>query len=97
MTQEEHTLAIQEFHYKQEINNNISISNRGRSLLVGTCFNEMVEVSMRGDGDKRLWVILDPLEVGELIHQLAATIGCTATVTQRTDFLAFRKWNQNKQ
>ncbi len=81
----------------QEIESAKSISTRGRSIVCGTCFNGMVEVLIRGNGDKLLWVVLSPGETGELIHQLTASIGCTATITPRSDFLNHRPWNQNKQ
>jgi hypothetical protein len=94
---EERNQAIQSIMQTQEIEAAKSISTRGRSIVCGTCFNGMVEVLIRGNGDKLLWVVLSPGETGELIHQLTASIGCTASITPRTDFLNFRPWNQNKQ
>jgi hypothetical protein len=81
----------------QEIKNAKNNLTRGRSVVCGTCFNGMVEVLIRGDGNEFLWVVLSPGETGELIHQLSASIGCTATITPRADFLNFRPWNQNNQ
>jgi hypothetical protein len=78
----------QEFQI-ESIKNNIS---RARSITAGSCFNGIVEIIMRGDGNRYLWTPLTPSETGELIHQLAASIGCTAVIAPRTDFLSNRQW-----
>lgn len=94
---EERNQAIQAVMEAQEIESVKNNLTRGRAVLCGTCFNGMVEVLIRGDGNKFLWAVLSPGEVSELIHQLTASIGCTATITPRTDALSFRNWNQSKQ
>lgn len=63
--------------------------SRARSLTAGTCFNGMVEIIMRGDGDIYLWAFLNPAEVYDHIHQLAAVIGCTVEIKKRTDGYKF--------
>mgnify|MGYP003650920486 CR=1 FL=1 len=92
----EHNLIISELLQAQEVESMKSTQTRGRSVLVGTCFNGQVEVTIRADGNKALWVPLNPGEVSELIHQLSATIGCTATITPRTDVLSWRQWQNTK-
>ena len=67
--------------------------NRARALTVGTAFNGVTEILMRGDG-KYLWATLQPVEVLELIHQLAANIGCHISIQPRQDFGSWRKWNE---
>ena len=94
---EDRNEAIHAVMQQQEIDNVKSNLTRGRSIVCGTCFNGMVEVLIRGDGNKLLWVVLSPGEVSELIHQLTASIGCTATITPRADILNFRKWGKDKQ
>jgi len=94
---EDRNEAIHAVMQQQEIDNVKSSLTRGRSLACGTCFNGMVEVIIRGDGNKILWVILSPQETGELIHQLTAAIGCTATLAPRNDFLDYRGWQAAKQ
>jgi len=94
MTQEECDLVIQDIQYTHNIENKRSGLNRGRSITFGTCFNEMVEIAIRGEGDKHLWVCLSPYEAVEILHQLAATIGCTATITPRDDLLSYRSWKK---
>jgi hypothetical protein len=66
--------------------------NRARSLLVGTSFGGTVEVSMRADDGRALWSPMQPVEVTELIHQLAAGIGCHIQLTPRNDFSSWRNW-----
>jgi uncharacterized ferredoxin-like protein len=41
--------------------------------------------------------VLSPAEASELVHQLAASIACTATITPRTDVINNRIWNKVKQ
>jgi hypothetical protein len=94
---EDRNEAIHAVLQQQEIENVKSSLTRGRSLVCGTCFNGMVEVMIRGDGNKILWVVLSPQETGELIHQLTAAIGCTAMLAPRNDFLDYRGWQAAKQ
>ena len=96
MNEEEYALAMQDTQYKLDIENKRSLLNRGRAITCGTCFNGMVEILIRGEGDRHLWVCLSPQEVGEIIHQLASTIGCTAAIQPRNDFLNYRNWQKNK-
>ena len=66
--------------------------NRARSVMVGTAFGGTTEVSMRSDDGKSLWALMQPVEVTELIHQLAANIGCHIQLTPREDFASWRNW-----
>ena len=93
--QEDRNEAIHAVMQTQEIEAVKSNLTRGRSIVCGTCFNGMVEVLIRGDGNKILWVPLSPGETSELIHQLSASIGCTSTIVPRTDVLSFRNWGKN--
>ena len=94
---EEREAAIRAVMQTQEIESAKNGLTRGRSIVCGTCFNGMVEVLIRGDGNKFLWVVLSHGEVSELIHQLSASIGCNTTIAPRTDFLTFRHWNKSEQ
>lgn len=69
--------------------------NRARSITVGTSFNGTIEISMRTDG-KYLWAVFQPVEVIELIHQLAASVGCHIHIQPRKDFSSWRKWNEEE-
>ena len=86
---EERDAAIQKIMIDQEIGSAESSLTRGRAIVFGTSFNGMVEVSIRGNGNKFLWVVLSPQETGEIIHQLAAAIGCVVTIAPRNDFLNY--------
>lgn len=70
--------------------------NRARSVTVGTAFNGVTEVVVRGDG-KYLFAILQPVEVIELIHQLAANVGCHINLQPRKDFASWRNWKYTEE
>lgn len=70
--------------------------NRARSITVGTCFNGLTEVMMRANDGAVLWAPLQQYEVVELVHQLAANIGCHLVLNPREDFASWRKWNDEK-
>lgn len=71
--------------------------NRARSFSVGTAFGGATEVSMRANDGRSVWVVLQPVEVIEFIHQLAANVGCHIHVQPREDFSSWRSWNPEKQ
>lgn len=93
---EEAKAAIQKqrelYHLEQELKNMKANDTRARAVTVGTAFGGVTEVSMRGDGDTFLWCILQPVEVTELIHQLAGNIGCHIHIQPRRDFASWRDW-----
>jgi hypothetical protein len=66
--------------------------NRARSVTVGTCFGGAIEVSMRRVDGSSTFVILQPVEAIELIHQLAANVGCHLQLVPRRDFASWRDW-----
>ena len=66
---------------------------RARSITVGTCFGGTTELMMRGNNGSILWSPMQPVEVIELIHQLAANVGCHIQVQPRKDFSSWREWN----
>lgn len=83
---------IQELQHRQEVENFESNVNRSRSITVGTSFGGTTEISMRGSGDRFLYCIMQPVEVIELIHQLAANVGCHIAIKPREDFSSWREW-----
>ena len=83
---------MQELQNEQQWRDIQSNARRARSISVGTVFGGTTEVAMRGDGDSRLWCLLAPVEVIELIHQLAANVGCHIQVQPRDDFSSWRGW-----
>lgn len=66
--------------------------NRARSITAGACGGGTVEIMMRGDGDRHLWIPLQPAEVVEFIHQLSSQIGCHISIKPRDDFSSYRGW-----
>jgi len=99
MTAEERKKRLQELEEEKQIHlaemelkNIKSNASRARSITVGTAFGGITEVSMRGDGVDILWCLLQPVEVTELIHQLAGNIGCHINLQPRNDFSSWREW-----
>jgi hypothetical protein len=82
---------------EQELKNAKSNATRSRSVTVGTAFGGTTEISMRGDGGAILWCILQPVEAIELIHQLAANVGCHIALKPREDFSSWRGWNVSEE
>jgi hypothetical protein len=66
--------------------------DRARSITVGTAFGGTAELSMRRNDGRTTWVLLQPVEVIELIHQLAANVGCHIQLKPRQDFASWRGW-----
>ena len=81
--------ALEEARTLREIEIN---QNRARSVMVGTSFGGTTEISMRAENGRVTWAPLQPVEVTELIHQLAANIGCHLQLTPRNDFASWRNW-----
>jgi hypothetical protein len=82
----------QEIIQLQELESYESNLSRARSINVGTAFGGTTEIMMRGDGGRHMWCVMQPVEVTELIHQLAANIGCHIAVKPRDDFASWREW-----
>lgn len=67
--------------------------NRAQSITIGSSGGGSTEISMRGCTGGYLWNVYQPVEVVELINQLAANIGCHIHIQPREDFASWRKWN----
>ena len=68
---------------------------RAASITVGTAFGGTLEMSMRSNHGGYLYSILQPVEAIELIHQLAANVGCHIHLEPREDFASWREWNHS--
>lgn len=68
------------------------ILQRAVSISVGTAFGGTTEISMRAENNGSLWCYMQPVEVIELIHQLAANVGCHVALKPRKDFSSWRDW-----
>ena len=87
-----HAEKVRELESKMDLENRESNYNRARSITVGTAFGGTSEIMMRTDGGRHIWCVMQPVEVIELIHQLAANVGCSAQLTPRKDFASWRDW-----
>jgi len=83
---------LAEIQAQQDIANFEANLTRARSVTVGTCFGGTTELMMRGNDGSVLWSPMQPVEVIELIHQLAANVGCHLALTPRQDFSSWREW-----
>lgn len=81
-----------EINAQYHLDNISSNLSRARSVTVGTCFGGTTELLMRGDGGRHMWCPMQPVEVIELIHQLAANVGCHIAIKPRDDFSSWREW-----
>ena len=65
---------------------------RSRSLTIGTANGGMIEVGMRGDYSS-LWYLLRPVEVAEILEQLAAAAGLEIAMRPKQNFASWRSWD----
>jgi hypothetical protein len=79
-------------HERQLANALAESVSRGRSISVGTAFGGTTELSMRRADNTTIYVLLQQVEIVELIHQLAANIGCHINLQPRNDFASWRQW-----
>jgi hypothetical protein len=77
----------------QEIANDLeAMNNRARSVSVGTAFGGTVDLTLRRPDGVCTYAILQPVEAVEIIHQLAAAVGCHINLQPRNDFASWRQW-----
>ena len=67
---------------------------RAQTMTIGHTGNGMTEISMRGVVSGYLWNVYQPVEVVELINELAANIGCHIHIQPRNDFASWRQWKE---
>jgi hypothetical protein len=96
MNKKEMQAKLDEIQAQQQIKCHEEALNRARSVTVGTAFGGSTELTMRGMGSTFTYAILQPVEVVELIHQLAANIGCHLNLQPRGDFASWRDWNHTE-
>jgi len=77
----------------QQLANDLeSMNNRARSVSVGTAFGGAVDLTMRRPDGVCTYAILQPVEAIEVLHQLAAAVGCHLNLQPRQDFSSWRVW-----
>jgi len=97
MNKQNRQKQIEEFHRDMQMHGVREALNRARSVTVGTCFGGIVELSMRRHDGVHTFAILQPVEVTEIIHQLAASIGCHIHIQPRKDFASWRDWKYTEE
>jgi hypothetical protein len=85
---------INRIYEENELAGLLQNKNRSRSLTVGTAFGGTIEISMRGDYSS-LYALMQPVEVVELIEQLAASAGLQVALRPKQDFASWRGWEGN--
>lgn len=70
---------------------------RAQSIAIGNAGGGAVEISMRSVRNVYLWNVYQPVEVIELINQLAAGIGCHIHIQPREDFGSWRNWQVSEE
>lgn len=86
---------LKELELEEHLHNSQSnIKNRARSISIGSCGGGMIEINMRNHYD-HMYYIANPVEVVELIGQLAASCGVEVAMRPREDFASWRSWDTN--
>ena len=88
---------IGDINAEMAIINRMGELRRSRSITVGTAFGGTTELMMRGNDGNVLWAVMQPVEVIELIHQLASNVGCHLALKPREDFSSWRNWKLTEQ
>jgi hypothetical protein len=96
MTEAELQETMRKLEAKMTASSRSGDMRRARSVLVGTSFSGTTEVTMRGMDGSILWTPMQPVEVIELIHQLAASVGCHINLQPRQDFSSWRNWRSDE-
>tara|TARA_R110002072_G_scaffold54232_4_gene142399 strand:+ start:4122 stop:4652 length:531 start_codon:yes stop_codon:yes gene_type:complete len=78
-----------------ELRSKTSNDSRAQSINIGTAGGGATEITMRGVHGDFLWNVYQPVEVIELINQLAAGIGCHIAIQPRKDFASWREWKHD--
>lgn len=86
-----------EFHGKQfehQLRTQDSFDTRAQGVAVGVGTGGSVELMMRTAEGKFMWQNFQPVQTAEMIHLMAAAIGCTAELKPRGDFTCWRVWDR---
>jgi len=86
-----------QFERARQIESMQANKTRAQSITIGTAGGGTTEITMRGTTGQFLWNVYQPVEVIELINQLAAGIGCHIHIIPREDFASWRNWKYTEQ
>ena len=93
---EEHTRKLDAIYAELDLLDRKADLTRARSYTVGSAFGGTTEISMRSPA-ATVHALLQPVETIELIHQLAANVGCHIHIMPRQDFSSWRGWEMSKE
>jgi len=85
---------IDALNRKRHLESLESNQTRAQSIAIGSSSSGTVEINMRTNSGKFLWDVYQPVEVIEIIYQLAACIGCVIEIQPRDDFASWREWKK---
>lgn len=92
MTEKQLQKEIEKRHKLHQLKALEANNSRAQSITVGTAGGGTIEITMRSAGGDFLWNTYQPVEIVELINQLAAGIGCHIHIIPREDFASWRNW-----
>jgi len=84
---------IHEMHEENEFTNvSDNTRRRARSVLVGTGYGGMIEISLRNEF-YNMYMLLQPVEAVEFMEQIAAGCGIELAMRPKQNFTAWRTWD----
>lgn len=84
---------IHEAYEQNELDSLLSMRNRARSIAVGTAFGGICEITLRTENNY-MYAQMQPVEVVELIEQLAAGAGLEIAMRPKQNFASWRGWEE---
>ena len=94
MTEEEYNDKLLGLHREEQLRSKEADRFRAQAITIGTSGGGGTEITLRGISGDYLWGVYHPAEVTEIIHQLAAAIGCHIAIKPRDDFASYREWKE---
>lgn len=84
---------INEAYEQNELDSLLSTRHRARSITVGTAFGGIPEITLRSESGY-IYAQMQPVEVIELIEQLAAGCGIEIAMRPKQNFASWRGWEE---
>jgi hypothetical protein len=94
LTPKQLSAKIEKEHKLRQLRAIANEKSRAQAITIGTAGGGTTEITMRSVEGSFLWNVYQPVEVVELINQLAANIGCHIHIQPRKDFSSWRQWNE---
>ena len=68
-------------HQMHQLDALVANETRAQGLTVGSAGGGVIDIIMRTHSGKFMWQVFQPEEIATIIHQLAASINCRASIT----------------